>query len=79
MWARSILWAWSLKMEDSGSASATISAAAAAVAAAVSPKEEMEEKHKELVMDMFEKITDYLNGELAGEGMGGGPTTNHLL
>ena len=34
---------------------------------AVSPKEEMEEKHKELVMDMFQKITEYLNGELAGE------------
>lgn len=27
---------------------------------------EMEEKHKELVTDMFQKITDYLNGELAG-------------
>jgi hypothetical protein len=31
--------------------------------------EEMEKKHKELVLDMFEKITDYLNGELAGECM----------
>lgn len=57
-------------MDDSGSAPISAAAAAAAVAAAVSPKEEMEEKHKELVMDMFEKITDYLNGELAGEGMG---------
>lgn len=33
---------------------------------AIAPAEEMEDKHKELVMDMFEKITEYLNGELAG-------------
>ena len=33
----------------------------------VTPKEEMEDRHKELAMDMFKKITDYLNGELAGE------------
>lgn len=34
---------------------------------AIAPTEEMEDKHKELVMDMFEKITEYLNGELAGK------------
>ena len=33
---------------------------------AIAPTEEMEDKHKELVMDMFDKITEYLNGELAG-------------
>ncbi len=33
----------------------------------VTPKEEMEDRHKELAMDMFKKITEYLNGELAGE------------
>lgn len=33
----------------------------------VIPKEEMEDRHKELAMDMFKKITEYLNGELAGE------------
>lgn len=32
----------------------------------VAPKEEMEEQHKEMAMDMFQKITEYLNGELAG-------------
>ena len=34
----------------------------------ITPKEEMEDRHKELAMDMFKKITEYLNGELAGEG-----------
>ena len=29
-------------------------------------EEGMEASHKELARDMFEKITDYLNGELAG-------------
>ena len=34
-------------------------------------EEGMEASHKELARDMFEKITDYLNGELAGSrGMG---------
>ena len=33
----------------------------------VAPKEEMEEHHKEMAMDMFQKITEYLNGELAGK------------
>ena len=47
-------------MEDSSSSLPSV----------VSPKEEMEEKHKELVMDMFQKITEYLNGELAGEDSG---------
>lgn len=37
------------------------------LASALTPKEEMEEKHKELAVDMFQKITEYLNGELAGE------------
>ena len=37
-----------------------------AVGMAESGQEEMEEKHKALVTDMFQKITDYLNGELAG-------------
>ena len=32
----------------------------------VEPKETMEEKHKQLALDMFQKITEYLNGELAG-------------
>lgn len=36
--------------------------------ASVGPQEDMEEKHKQLVTDMFQKITEYLNGELAGEG-----------
>ena len=37
-------------------------------------EEGMEASHKELARDMFEKITDYLNGELAGRlaGEGGG-------
>lgn len=34
---------------------------------AAEPKESMEEKHKQLATDMFQKITEYLNGELAGE------------
>ena len=34
---------------------------------AVAPKEEMEQQHKEMAMDMFQKITEYLNGELAGK------------
>lgn len=33
----------------------------------VAPKEEMEDRHKKLAIDMFQKIADYLNGELAGE------------
>lgn len=33
----------------------------------VAPKEEMEEEHKAMAMDMFQKITEYLNGELAGK------------
>ena len=33
--------------------------------ATVAPKEEMERQHKELATDMFKKITEYLNGELA--------------
>ena len=37
------------------------------VPSVVTPKEEMEEKHKELALDMFKKITEYLNGELAGK------------
>lgn len=40
---------------------------AAVMADSSSGKEEMEEKHKALVTDMFQKITDYLNGELAGK------------
>ena len=34
-------------------------------------EEGMEASHKELARDMFEKITDYLNGELAGRRAGG--------
>ena len=42
--------------------------AAAASSGTEGPSElEMEAKHKELARDMFEKITDYLNGELAGQ------------
>ena len=33
-------------------------------------EEGMEASHKELARDMFEKITDYLNGELAGRRVG---------
>ncbi len=46
---------------------------AASLPSAVAPKEEMEEQHKEMALDMFKKITDYLNGELAGEVMASGP------
>ena len=34
-------------------------------------EEGMEASHKELARDMFEKITDHLNGELAGRRAGG--------
>ena len=34
---------------------------------AVAPKEEMEEQHKEMAMEMFQKVAEYLNGELAGK------------
>lgn len=33
----------------------------------VAPKEEMEQQHKEMAADMFDKITEYLNGELASK------------
>ena len=37
------------------------------ISAPVPPKEEMEEQHKEMATDMFHKITEYLNGELASK------------
>jgi len=59
-------------MEDSSSSSQPPSkedvtgVGAERLSSTVAPKEEMEEQHKELAMEMFQKITEYLNGELAG-------------
>lgn len=37
------------------------------VGGAAEEETQMQDAHKELAMDMFQKITEYLNGELAGE------------
>ena len=58
-------------MEDSSSSQPSkeeiAGAGAERLSSAVAPKEEMEEQHKELALEMFQKIAEYLNGELAGE------------
>lgn len=56
-----VIWKDLAKMSDSAGITEE------SLASALTPKEEMEEKHKELAVDMFQKITEYLNGELAGE------------
>lgn len=52
-------------MESSSSSATESSSGAERLSTTVAPKEEMEEQHKEMAMDMFQKITEYLNGELA--------------